>query len=312
MKACIALITVCLIVSLSILTLPIKAQEQEPLNLTIKPDGSIEPNTDFLWLQRNGSTYTFVVDIFGTITVQRAGITIDGAGHTLQGNSRGINLVGHDEAFNAYSNVLVKNLRISNFAEGIYTPSNNNSFIGNFFDNARMHILGGPVGNVIKHNIFNSTEIFIDYNMGGSDIITENNFIDSSIFIDIAKPPIVDRNYWSNYTAEYPNAKELDNSGIWDTPNVYDKFVGGSHGNYSAIDYHPLVNPITDFEIPNFNILPPSTPPTSTSHPTINTGAEHPETEPFTTAIIVAVAFVVVLAVAAGLLVYRNKHKQKS
>src|SRR5512141_364394 len=111
MKALIALIIVSLIVSLSIVVLPVNAQE--PLNLTIKPDGSIEPNTDFTWLQRNGSTFTFVVDIFGTITVQKAGITIDGAGHTLQGNPqevnlRGINLVGHDETFNAYGNVLVK------------------------------------------------------------------------------------------------------------------------------------------------------------------------------------------------------------
>src|SRR5665648_275443 len=277
MKACIALVTVCLIVSVSIVALPVKAQE--PLNLTIKPDGSIEPNTDFTWLQQNGNTYTFIVDIFGTITVQKAGITIDGAGHTLQGNPResnlrGINLVGHDETFNAYGNVLVKNLRIYNFAEGIYTPSNNNSFIGNYFDNARIHIIGGSgEGNIVKHNIFNSTEIFVDYNKGGNDVITENNFFDSWIFVDLAKPPIVDKNYWSNYTAEYPNAKELDNSGIWDTPNVYDKFVGGSHGNYSAIDYHPLVNPITDFEIPNFNIPLPSAPPTSSPHPTINTGA---------------------------------------
>lgn len=307
MKAYIALVTVCLIVSLSILALPVKAQEQEPLNLTIKPDGSIEPDTDIIWLQRNGSTYTFIVDIFATIKVQRAGITIDGAGHTLQG---GINLVGHDETYNAYSNVLVKNLRISNFAEGIYTPSNNNSFIGNYFDNARIHILGGPLGNVIKHNVFNSTEIFVDYNNGGNDVITENNFIDSWIFVDLAKPPIVDKNYWSNYTAEYPNAKELDNSGIWDTPNVYDKFVGGSHGNYSAIDYHPLVNPITDFEIPNFNIPLPSAPPTSTQHPTINTGADPPKTEPLTTMIVVAVTLIVVLAAAAGLLVYFKKHKQ--
>ena len=161
MKACIALVTVCLIVSLSILALPVKAQE--PLNLTIMPDGSVEPSTDFTWLQQNGTTYTFIVDIFGSITVQKAGITIDGAGHTLHGNPReptlgGINLVGHDETYNAYGNVLVKNLRIYNFMEGIRTPSNNNSFIGNFFDNARIHILGGPVGNVIKHNVFNSTE----------------------------------------------------------------------------------------------------------------------------------------------------------
>ena len=70
-------------------------------------------------------------------------------------NVRGINLVGHDETFNAYSNVLVKNLRIYNFFEGIYTPSNNNSFIGNRFENARhTHPGRSGEGNVVKNNIF--------------------------------------------------------------------------------------------------------------------------------------------------------------
>ena len=298
MKALIALITVSLIVSIIFVALPVNAQE--PLNLTIKPDGSIEPDTDFTWLQQNGSTYTFIVDIFATITVQKAGITIDGAGHTLQG---GINLVGHDETYNAYSNVLVKNLRIYNFAEGIYTPSNNNSFIGNRFDNARIHILGGPLGNVIKHNVFNSTEIFVDYNMGGNDVITENNFIDSSILVDIAKPPIVDKNYWSNYTAKYPNATEIEGLGIWDTPYVDDRYAWATG---KSIDYHPLVNPITDFEIPNFGILAM---PTLTPYPTINTGPEPPKTEPSLLTVVAAVTLVVVLAVAAGLLVYHKKHK---
>ena len=126
----------------------------------------------------------------------------------------------------------------------------------------------------------------------------------------MAKPPIVDKNYWSNYTAEYPNAKELDNSGIWDTPNVYDKFIGGSHGNYSAIDYHPLVNPIADFEFPNFNIPLQSATPTSTQLPTINAGAEPPKTELLPTTLFFGPA--VVLALAAGLLVYLKKRRPKS
>jgi len=53
MKACIALVTVCLIVSLSILALPVKAQE--PLNLTINPDGSVEPSTDLLGFNETGA-----------------------------------------------------------------------------------------------------------------------------------------------------------------------------------------------------------------------------------------------------------------
>ena len=62
MKAFTALILISLVVSLSIFALPVKAQE--PLNLTIKPDGSVEPSTDLL--ERNGTIYTFKGDIFGS------------------------------------------------------------------------------------------------------------------------------------------------------------------------------------------------------------------------------------------------------
>jgi hypothetical protein len=306
MKALVALVIVCLIVSLLIVALPVNAQE--PLNLTIKPDGSIEPDTDVIWLQRNGSTYTFVVDFFGTITVQKAGITIDGAGHTLQGNRReadlrGINLVGHDETFNAYGNVLVKNIRIYNFAEGIRTPTNNNSFIGNRFENAGIHILGGSgEGNIVKNNFFIKTSIFVDYNHGGRDVITENNFFDSGTLVDLADAPIVDRNYWSNFTIKYPNATQVEGLGIWDTPYVDDRYDWATG---RSIDYHPLVNPITDFDIPNFGILAM---PTLTPYPTINTGPEPPKTEPFlTTLTIVIVVSVAVLG--AGLLVYFKKSR---
>ena len=311
MRAHIALLTICLIVSLAILALPVKAQELEPLNLTIKPDGSIEPETDFVWLQRNGTTYTFVADIFGTITVQRAGITIDGAGHTLQGNQtvnvRGINLVGHDDTFNAYSNVLVKNLRIYNFFEGIYTPSNNNSFIGNRFENAGIHILGGSgEGNVVKTNTFVNARIFVDYNRGGHDIITENNFFNSGTLVDLADAPYVDRNYWSNYTAVYPNATEVDSSGIWDTPYV-DEVAWATN---RSIDYHPLVNPITDFEIPAFGIPPSSATPTPTQPTTTNTGDEPPQSEPFPLPIVIAVVVFAAGVLGISLLIYKNKHHQ--
>jgi hypothetical protein len=202
----------------------------------------------------------------------------------------------------------VKNLRISNFSDGIYTPSNNNSFIGNRFERARIHILGGSgVGNVIKHNVFIDSVIFVDYNHGGHDIITENNFFDGGTLVDLADAPFVDRNYWSNYTAKYPNATEVEGLGIWGTPYV-DEIAWATN---RSIDYHPLVNPITDLEITNFNIPLPSATPTSTQHPTINTGAEPPKAEPYSTTIVAAVTLVVVL-VAAGLLVYHKKHKTKA
>jgi hypothetical protein len=297
----------------SIQPFQLSVQNPQPLNLTIKPDGSVEPSTNLL--ERNGTTYTFKADILGTITVRKAAITIDGAGYTLQGKlnergyERGINLVGHDETFNAYGNVLVKNLRIYNFSDGIYTPSNNNSFIGNRFERAGIHILGGSgVGNVIKNNVFIDSVIFVDYNHGGHDIITENNFFDGGTLVDLADAPFVDRNYWSNYTAKYPNATEVEGLGIWDTPYV-DEIAWATN---RSIDYHPLVNPITDLEIPNFNLPPPflSTRPQVSVLPTINTGPEPPETEPFPTPIVVFLALVVAVSVAAGLLIYHKKHRR--
>jgi len=308
MKAYIALVTVCLIVSLSIVALPVKAQT--PLNITIKPDGSIEPDTDVILLQRNGSTYTFVVDICATITVQKPGITIDGAGHTLQGNPQasdlgGINLVGHDETFNAYSNVLVKNLRIRDFQEGIRTPSNNNSLIGNRFENTRIHILGGSgVGNVVKNNYFINSYVFVDYNYGGHDIITENNFYNSGTLVDLADAPFVDRNYWSNYTTKYPNATQIEGLGIWDTPYVDDRYDWATG---KSTDYHPLVNPITDFEIPDFGL---QAMPTSTPYPTISNSPEPPKTEPFPTTLLIVSGIAAVVVVGLVLLVYFNKRKR--
>ncbi len=233
MKALIALITVSLMISLSIVALPVKAQE--PLNLTIKPDGSIEPNTDFTWLQQNGNTYTFIVNIFGTITVQKAGITIDGAGHTLQGNGIdtgenseiGILLGGPDLSHRECTEVLVKNLRIYNIPAGVFSVGgSNNSFIGNYFDKSSIEIQGNAngTGDLIKHNNFVNATVLFDYNPNGTDIISDNNFVNSTLYLALSNAPIVDRNYWSNYSAKYPNAKELDSSGIWDTPYIYGIF----------------------------------------------------------------------------------------
>jgi hypothetical protein len=288
-------------------SLPCEAQELEPLNLTIKPDGSIEPDTNFVWLQRNGTTYTFVVDIFGSITVQKAGITIDGAGHTLQGNPKevnfwGINLVGHDETFNAYGKVLVKNLRIYNCPEGILTPSNNNSFVGNRFENTRIHIIGGSgKGNVVKNNFFINSSVFVDYNYGGHDVITENNFFDSDTLVDLADAPFVDRNYWSNYTPKYPNAMQVEGLGIWDTPYVDDR---NSWATGRSIDYHPLVYPITDFEIPAFGILAM---PTLTPYPTTSVGAELLQIE-----LLLATLVITIVIIVAVLLLLKHKHGLKA
>ena len=45
-------------------------------------------------------------------------------------------------------------------------------------------------------------------------------------------------NYWNNYEERYPNATELDNSGIWNTPYLLDE---NNQDNYSLME--PVIIP---------------------------------------------------------------------
>ncbi len=319
-----SIVLMVLLSSMLIVTSTVKAREL--VSLTIKPDGSVEPSTTLL--ERNGTTYTFKGDIFGTIWVQTNNIIIDGAGHTLRGNGIntgqnseiGILLGGSDLSHRVCHGILVENLKISDIPRGIYSVGgSNNSFLGNYFENSGIEFQGNAnqTGDIVKHNTFVNASISFDYNPNGTDCIVENNLIDSRIGIWLAKEPIVDRNYWSNYSAQNPDAKELHNSGVWDTPYVYQSTddsarlpgAGGQGKDQPCIDYHPLVNHIIDFEIPTFNIPIPSEPPTSSPHPTINTGPEPPKTEPFPTTLVIV--FILSVAVVGIGLFILKKRKSK-
>ena len=236
-------------------------------NIIIKPDGSIETETDLLQRDNNTyNTYVFKGDIFGDIMVQKHGVKIDGAGYTLHGREsiyeRGVYLVGTDRSHASCKNVLVKNLRIYNFYTGVFSVGgSNNSIIGNFFDNSGIGLMGNAnhTGNLIKYNTFRNAIIFLHYNNGGLDVVTENNFSNLEMTIWLSVYPNVTKNYWSDYTTKYPDAKEVGSSGIWDTPY----FITKVENSISLMDHQPLVNPVTDFEIPHFsntNATPSPTP----------------------------------------------------
>ena len=88
-------------------------------------------------------------------------------------------------------------------------------------------------------------------------------------------------NYWGDYLTKYPNASEIGNSGIGNTPYV----VSPSHSEFDPIayiDHYPLVQPFSE--------------------------GVSGEPEPFPTALVVASA-VSVAVVGIGLLVYFKKRK---
>jgi nitrous oxidase accessory protein NosD len=86
-------------------------------------------------------------------------------------------------------------------------------------------------------------------------------------------------NYWSDYKSKYPNASEVDGSGIGDTPYMIDE---------NNKDHYPLMLP--------FDISAESTP-------------QLPEREPFPTVLVAIASTGLVAGIGAGLLVYFKKRK---
>lgn len=102
-------------------------------------------------------------------------------------------------------------------------------------------------------------------------------------------------------------------SGYW---NIGLYFEGQHYAN-NTIFYQPgnwqtgfTVSPAkTPTPSPTASSTPsPSTPPSPTELPTINTGAEPPQTEPFPTTLVIG-SVIVVAVVGVGLLVYFKKYK---
>jgi parallel beta-helix repeat protein len=155
--------------------------------------------------------------------VNCSGITVQNL--NLSSNGQGLLL-----ASTAESSIIQNN--ITNNIHGIYMcgSSNNTVTWNNITKNAANGIyLYYSQNNRFFHNNFisNTNQVY--------DVGASSNIWDSG----------VEGNHWSNYEEKYPNAAELDSSGIWNTLYVLD---GNNQDNY------PLVNEIPEF--PSWIILP--------------------------------------------------------
>ncbi len=100
--------------------------------------------------------------------------------------------------------------------------SSNNTFYENdITDNWGGFFLGGCSNNIIYHNNF----------IGNAQHVV-NETSDDVNFWDDGYPS--GGNYWSDYEERYPDAVEINDSGIWDTPYVICK---------SNQDNYPLMKP---------------------------------------------------------------------
>jgi parallel beta-helix repeat protein len=128
---------------------------------------------------------------------------------------------------------------------GLYVTAKNNTVTANnIMDNwVRGIYVDGSFNTFIENNIVNNNEGVYIYSYGQNNLFFYNNFVDNTKHVNYYWSGIgnswnssfpVGGNYWSGYEDKYPNAKELDNSGLWDTPYVI---------NENNIDYYPLMTP---------------------------------------------------------------------
>lgn len=163
-----SLVVLLLILSIFITSFPqIKEVKSQGSTIYIKADGTIEGTNK---IQREGDIYSFSDDLSQGIVVERENAVIDGAGYNLQGNKTefGIKLES--------SGVSIKNIRISNFEEGIYVylTSNNNSITNNeLYGNSRGIYVRGTSNNTLTAN--NLTNNGYGIYLSGTDNVLKNN-----------------------------------------------------------------------------------------------------------------------------------------
>jgi parallel beta-helix repeat protein len=280
----------------------------------IRADGSVDPVG--APIQRDGDIYTLTGDADG-IWVYRSNMTLDGNGHTLL-QTLGLQTVTNvtiknfiiiiDNAMcniflDSCSNVTIFNNTVSSFPEleplslgiGVWGGTSNviagNRIVDNVYGIA--FEFGTSNNRVFGNNItgnFRSLRIYASQN----NSIYHNNFDNNTVNVFIGGAPVgtsiintfdngTTGNYWSDYEDRYPNAAELNDAGIWNTPYVIDE-----HNQ----DRYPLKNPVTIPEFPEDE----STTPTE---------------EPFPTTLVMA-SIGSVAIVGLGLLVYFKKRGRGS
>ena len=200
------------------------------------------------------------------------------------------------------SNNSVFSNNITSCKNGIMLSSSfNNSFIGNNISDSTqyaVYLYISDDNSFYQNNFMNnakqayeSHELYY-WAIGNNTYYSEHNTWDNG----------KEGNYWSDYTGS-----DTDGDGIGETPYVvYENFT----------DLYPLTAP---FKINNVIVnfmewVPMNLPDVSSSRtplPTINTGEESTQTEPFPTVLIAVVSVVAVALVVAGLLVYHKKHKKR-
>lgn len=173
-------------------------------------------------------------------------------GNNVTANSNGIGLASSS------GNALSRNDIAANSGVGISisASSNNVLFGNNLTANSDIDVnIGESSGNVLYANVIADSPFGIWLSSSSNNTLYHNNFVGNAYQVDSSGfENIWDKgypsggNYWSDYQTRYPNASEIDNSGIWNMPYVIDS---------NNIDHYPLMKPYV-LPAPSVSISPSS------------------------------------------------------
>ena len=194
------------------------------------------------------------------------GITLE---HSSNNNSIAENNVTNNEwwGVNLYessnNNGILRNNVADNEEDGISLDmsSSNNSIHGNNVASNMYAIrLWYSPNNSISENNIGSNEYGIYIRQSSENAFYHNNFINNlhQVYMYASMPgetPPINAwddgypsggNYWSDFVDRYPDAKEIDGSGIWDTPYSIDE---NNQDNYPLLEpYSPLPRTIDELK----------------------------------------------------------------
>lgn len=209
----------------------------------------------------------------------------------------------------ASNNQITQNNINSNSEAGMrISYSDDNIISGNYITkNQEGLLLYYSSNNTIKENKIADQDTGISLHGSSSNLICHNNFVNNTKQIydvgwhGVNQPfpglPLPSENvwdngyqtggnYWEDYSDKYPDAKESDNSGIWDTPYMIDE---------SNKDNYPLIEPyIINLNVPEVSTPLPSPEERTTEEPTL---------------IIIIALIVVVVFFSLGFIVYLKRRK---
>jgi len=201
-------------------------------------------------------------------------------------------------------------------------------------NNWALDILNSNGTTIVQNNVTNNAVALVlgtlsaNVNSAGFQLLYSNNFINNTqiLYVPIGVPFMQDvvplspagqwdygsiGNYWSDYLSRYPNATEIDHSGIGDTPYAIidsttysDDYANGTAITGTAIlgtaiDRYPLMVPFSASTVTN---------PKQASSPSPSSPHSPSPTIPEFPSVIIGIA--IVMTVSTALMVYIKKLKK--